>query len=249
MAIDGSRLIALSTATPLWRSLGSGDRGDDVLALQAELTRLGYPTGHDGTMGPATIRALGELRAALQLPALSSSSADAMDFVWLPQPELEVSGCVGVVGTMVTSGDELMALPVRAVSARLSTIPQAAVPGSRSIRVGALSLPVDEEGAVVGSEALDQVSALPEFASASGDDGSASIPVTWVLSSPVTALVIPPTALWDVKDGTACVQPMHGGARQVKVLGSDLGQTFVSAADTMTMHEVRASPSTRQSCR
>ena len=35
-------VVALNTATPLYRDLKTGDKGDDVLALNNELSRLGY---------------------------------------------------------------------------------------------------------------------------------------------------------------------------------------------------------------
>ena len=41
LSINGAPLLNLATAVPLWRSLGVGDEGADVLALREELIRLG----------------------------------------------------------------------------------------------------------------------------------------------------------------------------------------------------------------
>ena len=40
--VDKLPLVNLHTAVPLWRDLSFGDEGDDVAALQRELSRLGY---------------------------------------------------------------------------------------------------------------------------------------------------------------------------------------------------------------
>ncbi|RDV44357.1 peptidoglycan-binding protein [Leifsonia sp. ku-ls] len=249
LAIDGRRLVALATHAPLWRSLVTGDRGDDVLAVQSELTRLGYATDQDGVMGRSTFRALSALRNDLKVPATADSVLDVSDIVWLPGAKLLVNQCDGVLGTDIVSGDELIRLPDKAVSARLSTVPSSRVPGPRQLMVGSLTIPVGDDGAVTSAEALDGLSSLPEFAVAAQKGGTASIPATWVLAKPVPALVVPPTALWDVRDGTACLQPAHGRPILVQVLGSDLGQSFVSPRENVDLGDVTASPRKAQTCR
>lgn len=249
LAIDGRRLIALATGAPLWRSLASGDRGDDVLAVQSELTRLGYPTEQDGVMGRATFRALAALRSDLRLPAAADPILDLSDVVWLPQAEVAVDQCAGVLGTNVGSGDELIRLPVRAVSARLSTVPVPRVPGPRSITVGSVTVPVGDDGAVTSEASLDGLSSLPEFAAAAQKGGAASVPASWALSTPVTVQVVPPVALWDMKDGAACIQPARGRPVLVRVLGSDLGQSFVSVGEGGELGDVVVSPRKTRTCR
>ena len=41
MKVNGVSVVALATATPMYRDLATGDKGDDVLALNNELARLG----------------------------------------------------------------------------------------------------------------------------------------------------------------------------------------------------------------
>lgn len=50
-AVDGQNVVPLATSVPLWRDLHEGDTGEDVRALQAELSRLGYSVGVDGILG------------------------------------------------------------------------------------------------------------------------------------------------------------------------------------------------------
>ena len=51
LSVDGKPVIALHTDTPLYREIGTGDTGPDVLALQQELARLGYNAEGNGTYG------------------------------------------------------------------------------------------------------------------------------------------------------------------------------------------------------
>ena len=39
MKVNGVSVVALATATPMYRDLATGDKGDDVLALNNELAR------------------------------------------------------------------------------------------------------------------------------------------------------------------------------------------------------------------
>jgi hypothetical protein len=67
--IDGQPVIALTGTSPMWRDLDSGvDDGDDVLALEQALDRLGFAADHevtvDGDFTDATRQAVEDLQAA-----------------------------------------------------------------------------------------------------------------------------------------------------------------------------------------
>lgn len=49
MKVNGVSVVALVTATPMYRDLATGDKGDDVLALNNELARLGLPASAKST--------------------------------------------------------------------------------------------------------------------------------------------------------------------------------------------------------
>jgi hypothetical protein len=58
---------------------------------------------------------------------------------------------------------------------------------------------------------------------------------------------VPPSALWDIRDHHACVQPVTGDPLLVEVIGSELGQSFIRAdpgetADPATEDPARADP-------
>ena len=248
IAIDGRRLILLATAVPLWRSLAPGDRGDDVAALQRELTRLGHASAEDGVIGSSTLAAIAGLRAALGLPPEARRGVDPADFAWSPHAEARVESCVAAVGKPVIEGTELITFPVAVVSARLASVPADRAPGPRLITSGDAEIATDDDGAVDGADALLKVSELPEFRAKAATAGEVTIPVGWSLRSPLAVLVVPPTALWDIHRGSACILPARGRPKTVTIVGSDLGQSFVTT-DVGPLTEVRVRPPTGTSCR
>ncbi|MBO1737966.1 peptidoglycan-binding protein [Leifsonia sp. TF02-11] len=248
--IDGSPVVALATAIPLWRELGAGDKGDDVRALQTELARLGQPVQADGVVGRDTIRAAGAVRGVQPPETNDLTAVSPVDFAWIPAHEVTVGECPGVVGAPVEAGAVLVGLPVPLVSARLSTFPANAAEGRRVLRVGSVSIPVSGDGAVTDPDALARIASTREFlATGAGPSEDKAIPVLWSLEDPVAALVVPPSALWDVEDGSACVLAADDRVLLVTVLGSELGQSYVRVADGRSPDAVRSAPPTGRSCR
>lgn len=249
-SIDGAPIVALATAIPLWRELRSGDRGEDVRALQQELARLGHPIQADGVMGRATIRGASTLHGAQADSSESPATVDPADFAWIPEHEVAVGECSGVVGAPVGEGDVLIGLPVAVVSARLTTLPTNATPGPRVMRVGSAVIPVGDDGAVTDDDGLARLGESAEFAATGGTDDTA-IAVQWSLETPLRALALPPSALWDVREGFACVMPAEKSAVPllVEVLGSELGQSFVRVPEDRSVKAVRSAPPKSRSCR
>lgn len=229
--VDGNPVIALATAVPLWRGLDLDDRGDDVRGLQAELARLGVPVTVDGAFGVDTRRAV---RSFLTAKGVAMSAIDAVPVeavTWLPAPRVRAEGCEGVVGSPVDMGDELIRLPVELQAARLEKLPLDASPGDRVVTVAGVTTPVSAEGAVTDPTDLARLASTPDYASVVDDDAPA-VTARWSLAEPVRVTVVPPSSLVDVRDGSACLQPVDdsGQPRQpllVDVVGSQLGQSYV----------------------
>ncbi len=96
--VDGRPRIALTGPFALYRDLASGDRGDDVAALQAALVEAGYGTGRDedGVFGAGTLAALKKLykNAGAALPTRmpeESTAASAVAEDATPAPPQPVS--------------------------------------------------------------------------------------------------------------------------------------------------------------
>jgi len=250
--IDDVPVIAMATGTPLYRDLAVDDRGDDVRGLQQELARLGVPLTADGIVGAGTLRAV---RTFLRTHGFERSEVpeDVIErsaFAWIPSAETTVRTCTAVVGAPVDADGVLVELPAELRSARVEQLPGDAVDGARRVVVGAVRADVDGQGVVTGPSDLAAIGALPEYAATvASADGVPSLSASWSLRDPLEVRIVPPTALWDVQEGHACVQPVKGHPLLVEVVGSELGQSFVRLDPGDTLDRVRVTPDRGRSCR
>ncbi|WP_225563660.1 peptidoglycan-binding domain-containing protein [Isoptericola luteus] len=95
--VDDHRVLALHTSTPLWRDLGVGIRGDDVRAVQEELTRLGHEVEATGYYGAGTAAAMSQVWVDATGEEKVTSLALSR-VVWLPDREVVAAGCPLQVG-------------------------------------------------------------------------------------------------------------------------------------------------------
>lgn len=250
--VDGQPVIALATDGPMWRDLELGDRGDDVEGLQRGLVGLGADLTVDGVLGRGTIRAAHRFLAERGVAGeeLARAGVPRDPFAWVPAAENTVQSCTAVVGAPVGADGVLVELPAELRGARIETLPVDPAPGGRVLRAGTVDVPIDARGVVSSAPALAAVAALPEYAAVvASAEGVPTLPGTWSLSRPRTVQVLPPTALWDLRGGGACVEPTSGNPLLVEVLGSELGQSFVRAPHGRALDRVRAAPDRSRSCR
>src|SRR5690606_16110618 len=102
--VDDHRVLALHTSTPLWRDLGVGSRGDDVRAVQEELTRLGHEVEATGYYGAGTAAAMSQVWVDATGEEKVTSLALSR-VVWLPDREVVAAGCPLQVGRSVAAGE------------------------------------------------------------------------------------------------------------------------------------------------
>lgn len=239
--VDGRPLVALSTAVPLWRDLHDGDRGDDVEALQAELSRLGLPTPVDGRAGRGTLARVAELFAR----AGDDSVADAVPadrIVWLPSAVVTFGSCDAPVGSTVAAGETVATTTGTAVSASIDRMPPDLTPGERHLTVDSVTVPVEEDGTISDPAAVHDLEATPSYqrraheqdrgaadASGGADAQSGGLPAELSLRSPISIGVVPPSAVYALSGRTGCVASGNTPYR-VEVVGSQLGRTFVRFA-------------------
>src|SRR6478735_2328761 len=247
LSIDDEPVVYLATARPLWRDLAEGDSGADVRALQQELSRLGYSVAVDGKVGANTLGAARRLgkSAGMQSAAWQAVPADA--FLWLPAPQATIGLCRTQVGQRLEAGAAFATLPAGASAAQVPDYPFGGSTTAREFVVDGLSIALDASGAVTAPEALAALAATPAYlsarsaASAGGADGAGTsgspgtsqavtVPGEVRLVDAVEALVVPPAALYAISGDDACI--VHRGtAYGVRILGSQLGTTFVTKPD------------------
>jgi hypothetical protein len=222
--VDERPLLGLHTRVPLYRDLQVGDRGDDVRAVQDELSRLGRPVDGDGRLGPRTARVVTALlrEAGAELPeAPGVLSRDQV--VWLPRPTTATTTCTAL-GATLAPGDTLASAPAPVTAVRLSTRPRDLAPGDRDLEVLGVTGPLTDES---GSTDPDFLAAL---ASANGvhelaDDDE--VPATLRLREPLAVLQVPAAALAEPDaTGAACLA-VPGRSLPAEVVGSALGASLV----------------------
>ena len=244
-SIDGQPLIALATSQPFWRDLSVGESGSDVTGIQLALQNLGYKVPATGTFNRATLQAVVQLAKKLGDTAASSWTTFPMSqFVWTPASSVVTLTCGLQVGATVAPGGTVATLPPAIASAQLQTIPSAAVPGDRVVELGSLTLPVSASGQITGNENLTKLSQSDAYrtylagqSASQGSSGSnngsnvqggdSGLPATYQLASALSVTAVSPAALYDQSGEQACVQS-GGAAIPVTVVGSELGESYVT---------------------
>ena len=108
--VNDRTVVALNTATPLYRDLKTGDTGGDVLALNNELSLLGYNSvpGSDAYWW-ATSDGWKQLMA--DNGNTSDGSLSLADTLWIPEHEVAVDEWNATAGSMVTGGTAIGKIP------------------------------------------------------------------------------------------------------------------------------------------
>jgi len=103
MKVNGVSVVALATATPMYRDLATGDKGDDVLALNNELARLGLPAS-----AKSTTYTWNTSQGVKQLMSAAGNTSDGSlpltDVLWIPAASVRVNEWAGTVGATVAGG-------------------------------------------------------------------------------------------------------------------------------------------------
>ncbi|MCT9870475.1 peptidoglycan-binding domain-containing protein [Paenarthrobacter aurescens] len=246
-AVDGIPLLGLATETPLWRDLHVGESGEDVRALQTELTRLGHTVEVTGTVSFGTVDAFAALLTTTDPDAAMGPAIHLKRIVWLPRNEPVVIRCPVALGSRINKGQSLADFPPLATGARVTNIPSDAAEGKRRIIVDASAFAVSADGRIEDPAALTGLMRLPSFASAQSTDGQAGFAAKYELTEGVPVLSVPPSALFDVEDSDGCLTS-GGVVHRVTVVGSQLGTTFVAGEGIMHLTEVDLAPDLAASC-
>jgi hypothetical protein len=260
VSVNDEPLVLLATGQPLWRDLVVGDTGPDVSALQAELARLGHDVVADGRFGRGTLDAVRALAKGLGHASAAWQAAPADLFVWLPAPVVTAVSCEAQVGDQMVAGDPLATLTRAVASASVPGVPTDLVPGVRELAVDDARIPVDERGVVADSESLGLLADTASYRSALGigpangqqdagnADNTVTVSVEFRLAEPVATLVVPPAALYAITGDEACIL---SGERPhaVRMVGSQLGKTFVQLAEKATLARVDLGVRGAPSCR
>lgn len=245
MTLGDQRLYALATSMPLWRDLTLGDRGEDVLALQTELERLGYGVLADGEVGPRTLRATAELLGMSDPATIRAyTTISRASFVWLPASSVVPTSCEALIGDYLGEHDEIAVLGRSLEQARVADMPADLLPGQRLLSVDGQKISVDEAGIVDDPDQLSALQTTPSYQkwlSALSEEPTSTLEASLILAEPATVSSVSPSVIYEVDGTSACVLD-KGAARPVTIVSSELGQTFLIFPDGQAAPDLLPTP-------
>jgi peptidoglycan hydrolase-like protein with peptidoglycan-binding domain len=225
--INYAPVYAMHTDTPLYRSLGVGERGEDVRVLQRELTRLGFAVEETGYYGWETARAVREMKlAAGSTDGDDAYRLDLAEIVWLAGESLAVSECPARVGQALGPGDAVAIGPGTIQSVAVEPLPVDLTDGERVLTVLGASGIVGSDGVSADPQFLEALLQAPEAASVIADPSLTTLPARIQLATPIAALKVPPAAVFGVDGDRGCIQS-EGIIHAVTVIGASLGNSLV----------------------
>lgn len=239
-------LVSLHTAIPLWRDLSFGVEGDDVAALQRELSRLGYLVTETERFDWQTWVAWDALAETLGGDTEYGSLALAQ-VLWLPEADTRVAACPLGLGHAATQGEPLVTLPRPLLAGAVTNYPTDLVPGARRLVVDAVDIEVDDVGQLspAGLASLEGTDSFTTF-SLSPDDAAPTAEL--VLADPVIVYPVPPAAVAMAGDTDGCVTLDTGDDAAdtaavtvaVTVVASRLGRSYISFVDPTEATRIQA---------
>lgn len=229
VAVDGVPLVALATTVPLWRDLAKGASGADVTAVQQALVALHQPLAKPyGTVTTQTLTAWQHVLSAAGVRSTQpAQKIQRSQVVWLPDAAAPVLTCPLALGADVAPGASLATVSPQLNAARLVSMPSPLAPGARVLRVGGLAVHVDASGAITDRRELTALSRSTAVTAATDPH---AITASLELAAPSKVAVVPPSAVVGPDATHTCVVS-HNQAIRVAVLGSQLGESYVTFGD------------------
>lgn len=231
LTVDGLPIVALHLDKPLWRTLERGVRGDDVADLQRELRRLGFAprsvpdAKNEGVYSAATATQVAALWKSVGVDKQSDMPADRI--IWLPSKSATVATCPVAVGAQITPGSVVFTTGGKLQSLAL-TLPEETQRGKRIAVLDETTAPIDDGGKIVDPAFLAAFEKSWTYKQWLEDSSAARLTVESHLTTATTVVAIPPSALYSVVPGSACVVS-EGKPVAVQIVASELGQTFITA--------------------
>lgn len=243
LSIDGSPKLALATTAPLWRDLTVQSRGDDVRAVQDELTRLGFPVVSDGVFGQGTLIALKRLLRGIGAP-VDGDTVPLASIIWIPEASTTIATCETSVGADVTSASSMATFASVSPRVNVVALPQNLVPGARVVQIGVATFPMQDNGEVKVSDLASLGITAP---SDTGNSAAKPIDAQLALADPVAVSIVPPNAVYRIEGAEGCVS-FGRAAYRVHLVGSQLGQSLVTFSGSPTPSRVDVPPRSDKPC-
>ena len=226
LSIDGQPRILLATAVPFWRDLDGGERGSDVLSLQAELGQLGYPVENTSRFDWQTQEALQSLYATVGVSKDIEGFRQDL-FLWMPARAFSVGNCAIALGGTVSAGQPIASEPGSIASLQVNPVPTGLAEGARTVTVGGTTMTVGADGRVTSPDDLAAAGQEPSVALARQSGGTLPLSGSYQLAESIEVYAIPPSMIFGQHEGSGCIS-QGGVTHRVQIVASELGSTLVS---------------------
>jgi hypothetical protein len=219
LRVDDRPIRAMVADAPMWRSLSTGSKGDDVKRLKSFLHQMG---SYDGTVDTTYDATLAQAVARFNRDGGygGSTSFDPTTVIWVGPKPLAVAEVVVTAGNSINPGTAVARGPKQATSIAVQE-PAGGIAtagdfsSGATLALGSASVSYEPGSGIVADPAA--VAAL-EAAMEPADSGAATIEA----ARPTPVDVVPASALVTGPDGTTCVyasatsaptvvQPVGGG--------------------------------------
>ena len=232
--IDGAVRIAWHSAAPFYRSLTSGDRGDDVAALNQLLRARGLPSSGDDVFTSTTRRGVALLAQGLGAgPHITTFDPSLV--LYLPEESLVLTEVHLTVGGLAPGAGE--AVLVARPSLARAVLVESGSSGDQGTATPVAAEP--DETLLVGNKGAELANrrelAGPELVALGSEVASDQklVAATLRRDLPKGSVQIPAAAVHTDRVGVTCVVVRHGTSRKtvrVAVVGGLSGQTIVTGA-------------------
>lgn len=233
--VEGRPVVALAMASPLWRELSQGDKGEDVAAMQRALADLGYEIAVDGEIGNHTLRAVADLQGIKSETDLREFGFISPGmFFWLPAKSVTVRKVRLSVGQKIAAADEAVELDSDIRSISVAQMPSDLIDAEHVVVFDGQEFAVDTSGKLADPSAenlalIRQTPVFKEWEKTTGENkGQLSVPLK--LKNEIRALSVSPSVVYGLEGNMGCVSDGQRSYK-VKVVGSELGQTYVQFED------------------
>ncbi|RSX56149.1 peptidoglycan-binding domain 1 protein [Bifidobacterium dolichotidis] len=243
--VNNRAVIALHTETPLYRSIQENDEGQDVLALNNELARLGYASSLGSTKYTAATK-LGWKQLMLESGTKCDGQLDLADTLWIPEETVSIAGWTAQQGTVVNQGAPVGKIPGGLVKMTVRNGQPSDRDRTITICNIATTLPANSID-ITDGKVLADIAASEAYRNMQESDRAAGISAKLMMSEPFDVLRVPAAAVFNIEDTKACIAVQQHNKLEpiaVTIVNGELGTSYVQAenADTGAIHEVVIGP-------
>lgn len=248
--VNDRNIVALHTATPLYRDLKVGDKGEDVRSLNDELGRLGYdsvPQSAEYNWNTGN----GWRQLMVDVGNSDGVAPEDMDMrlsdtMWIPEDVVNVRDWTAVQGSNVQAGAALGMVPGGLV--KLAIRNGSPSDKERTLTVFGVAAPLPAGSTeITDAGLLAQIAATEGYQGKTPEERAAGMDAQLTLNQAIQTLRVPAGAVFGTDGASACIATGTTQSPEtvpVRIITSELGASLVQPEhmDAKDVHDVLIGP-------